>query len=61
MIVGNDLEMRPSGRNESPMLVIMDGNFKSSLFNDGDDIEKRKEQVEDNQVAIRETRGGLVN
>lgn len=50
--VGIFLEMRPSGRNEAPILVIMDKDSNSCLFDDGDNIEKHTEQVEDNQIAI---------
>jgi hypothetical protein len=53
--------MRPSGRNEAPILVIMDKNLESCLFDNGDSIEKHKEQVEDNQIAIQYTRGGPIN
>ena len=41
--VGNDLEMRPSGRNEAPMVVGMDESSISSLFDLGEDIEECEE------------------
>ena len=31
----NNLKMCPSGRNEGPMVVVVDESFKSLLFNGG--------------------------
>ena len=53
---GNILEMRPSGRNEAPMVVGKGESSKSPLFGPGRDIKGCEDQVEDNQVAIQETR-----
>lgn len=54
--IENNLEMRPGGRNEAPMVVVLDKSSKSLLFYVGEDIEKFEEQVEDNQVGIEEAR-----
>ena len=55
-IVHPNLEMRPCGGNEAPMVVVLDKSSKSLLFYVGEDIEKFEEQVEDNQVGIEEAR-----
>ena len=44
--------MRPSGRNEGPMVVVVDESSKSSSCDDG---EEREEQVGDHLVANEET------
>ena len=46
--IGNDLEMRPSGRNEGPKVVVVNKSSKSSLCNDG---EEREEQMGNHLVA----------
>ena len=46
--VENDLEMRPSGRNEGPTVVVVEKSYKSSSYDDG---EEHREQVEDHLVA----------
>lgn len=45
MRVDNDLEIRQSGRNEGPMVVVVDESFKSPKCKD------RAQQVGDNVVA----------
>ena len=49
--VGNALKMRLSGRNEGPMVVVVDESSKSSSCDDGEECE---EQVEDHYVANKE-------
>lgn len=49
--IRNDLEMRPNGRNESAMVIVVDKSFKSSLC---DDDEERDKQVKDHLVANKE-------
>ena len=49
--VGNNLEIRLSGRNEGPTTIVIDESSKLSLYNNGDEPE---EQVEDHLVANEE-------
>ena len=35
--IGNNLELRPSGRNERRTMVVVDGFFKSSSCDDGEE------------------------
>ena len=49
--VGNALKMCPSGRNEGPMLVVVDESSKSSSCDDG---EKCKKQMGDHLVSNEE-------
>lgn len=54
---GNNLEMRPSGRIESPMLVIVDEFSKSPKREEG---EERKEWVENLDVANEKVMEGTM-
>ena len=49
--VGNALEIRQSGRNEGPTVVVVEEFAKSSSCDDG---EERKEQVGDHLIANEE-------
>ena len=49
--VGNDLEMRLSGRNKGALAVVVEESSKSSSYNDGDEPE---EQVGNHLVANEE-------
>lgn len=57
MSSGSDLEMRPSRRNDTPMVVGVDEYSNSHSFNHGEDIGEHEEQVRDNLVAIQIPRG----
>ena len=46
--IGNALEMRPSGRNEGPTMVVVNESSKLSLYDDGEEC---KEQKIDHLVA----------
>lgn len=49
---GSDLKMRPSRRNEAPMVVRVVGSSKLALYNLGEGIEECEEQVGDNLLVI---------
>lgn len=59
--VGNNLVMRPSRRNEAPMMIGIDKSSESPLFDFGEDIEEHDEQMGDNLVLSQEERGGLTS
>jgi hypothetical protein len=42
--IGNDLEMRPNGRNETPNVVIVDTSSKSPFMDDDDAKEDPRNQ-----------------
>ena len=46
------MDMRPSGRNEGSMVVVVNESYKSSLCDDGEECE---DQVEDHLVANEKT------
>jgi hypothetical protein len=54
--IDNNLDMHPNGRNEAPIVVVVDKSSKSLLFDVREDIEKCEEQVKDNQVGIQKAR-----
>ena len=59
--IKNDLEMHLSGRNEGPMVVLVD-EFSKSMFVDGSgQFLDDNVQVRGNEVAIREAREGPAN
>lgn len=53
--IGNDLEMRPGGRNEVLTVNTMDESSKSPLVDLGEDIELYKEQMGRNHATNLET------
>jgi hypothetical protein len=54
--IRNDMEMRPSGRNEGPQVVVVDESSKVSLFDDNGQFVNGNEEVGRNEVAIKEAR-----
>lgn len=57
--IENYLEMCQTKNSEVPTVVIVDEYSKSLVFDNNEDIEKRKERVEDNHVANQETKEKL--
>ena len=56
--ITSDLEMYPSGRNEDPMVVVVDKFSKLHLFDGGGQSVDDNKQVGGNGVAIEEPRKG---
>ena len=50
--IGNNLEMRPSGREVRRMMIVMDESSKSHLLDGGEQSVDDMERVGGNEVAI---------
>ena len=59
--IRNDLDMRPSGRNEIPTMMVVDKFSKSPLFDSGGQFVNDNEYVGRNGIVIEEPREGPAN
>ena len=54
--IRNDLEMRLSGRNKNPTVVVVDESSKSLLFDGGGQFVDDNKRIGGNRIAIVELR-----
>lgn len=59
--IRNNLEMCPSGRNEGPMMVVVNEYSKPPLFDGGGQFVDSNKQMGGNGVATEKTPEGLTN